>query len=433
MALVAGRGGRPHAAWQFVAGSAARWRWSVLGIAILALLVRALLIAHSHGGSDLRNYTYFARLALQGHDPYLPPAHGAFGATFADSPPLEYAAFSFLLRLHNSPTTLRVLFAFADAAVILFVGFRWPQPRSWRAAFIAFYALNPLVLISWTVYAEDKTLLFLGLAVVLLSVEQGRVLTSWLATAVLTAVKFLGAFLVPVLIVDTLRRHRARGLWFLMCFVILVAASSLAWFPHGLQAFVHRNGRLGNYLPIHSSPMLLVSRIGLYASFEPSLLAAVGLTTVVVLFLLRRLEMAEALALSLFSGYIFLPDDSFGRLLLITLPFLLLVRPTQRQWAAVWAVTTVASIAAAIETQGVPHALGPIRGLLLAAFSHESTVRSVLWMNAPVVTVLLMYIAQRRRGMADSPHNTSESTRPATSTTSVLQTTIPEISRRSRS
>jgi hypothetical protein len=390
-------GRRRHAVWRLAAGSATRWRWSVLGVAVIALLVRVLLIAHSHGGSDLRNYTYFARLALQGHDPYLPPAHGAFGATFADSPPLEYVVLSLLLRVHNSPTTLRVLFAIADVAVVLLVGFRWPAPRSWRAAFVVFYALNPLVLISWTVYAEDKTLLFLAVAVALLGVEQGRALTSWLAATALTAFKFLGAFLVPVLLVDTLRERRARGLWFLAGFVILVAVTSLAWFPDGLRAFTHRNGRLGAYVPIHSSPMLLVSRIGLYASFEPTLLAAIALIAIVVLVILRRLEVAEALALSLLAGYIFLPDDSFGRLLLVTIPFLLLVRPTSRQWAAVWVVTTVAAIAAAIETQGVPHALAPISGALRAAFSHESTVRSVLWLNAPVVTVLWTYWAQRQR------------------------------------
>ena len=416
MSQVAESGGRRHAAWRFAAGSATRWRWSVLGIAVVALVVRALLIAHSHGGSDLRNYTYFARLALQGHDPYLPPAHGAFGATFADSPPLEYAAFSLLLRLHNSPTTLRVLFAIADVAVILFVGLRWSAPRSWRAAFIVFYALNPFVLISWTVYAEDKTLLFLALAVLLLSAGQGRELTSWLAVTALTAFKFLGAFLVPALLVDTVRQRRARGLWFLAGFVILVAAASLAWFPDGLRAFTHRNGRLGAYLPIHSSPMLLVSRIGLYASFEPSLLAAIAIAAVVVLLVLRRLALPEALALSLLGGYIFLPDDSFGRLLLVTLPLLLLVRPTPRQWAAVWVVTTIAAIAAAIETQGVPHALGPISGALRAAFSHESTVRSVLWLNAPMVTVLWISLVQRRRSHAPSAHSSNDSTEPATRT-----------------
>ena len=423
MSELAESGGRPFAAWRIAAGSARRWRWSVIGLAVVALLVRALLIAHSHGGSDLRNYTYFARLALAGHDPYLPPAHGAFGATFADSPPLEYGVFSLLLRLHDSPTTLRILFAVADAGVILLVGLRWPAPRSWRAAFVVFYALNPLVLISWTVYAEDKTLLFLALAVLLLSVAQRRELTSWLAATALTAFKVLGAFLVPALLVDTVRQDRTRGLRFLAGFVILVAASSLAWFPDGLRAFTHRNGRLGAYLPIHSSPMLLVSRIGLYAGFEPTLLAAIAITAVVVLLILRRLELAEALALSLLGGYIFLPDDSFGRLLLVALPFMLLVSPTWRQWAAVWVLTTIAAIAAAIETQGVPHALAPISGTLRTAFSHESTVRSVLWLNAPVVAILWTYLVQRRHGSTPSAHSSNESTRPAISTTSATMIT----------
>lgn len=408
MVLVTDTSARTRVAWQAVAGTTARWRWTVAGVAFLALLVRVLIIAGSHGGSDLRNYTYFSRLALHGHDPFTPPQHGLFAPIFANSPPLEFALFSLLLRVHDSPTTLRILFALADVALILLVGFASRSPRPWRAAFITFYAFDPLVLVSWTVYAEDKTLLFLAITILIFALEQGRVFTSWLAAAFLAAFKFLGAYFVPVLVVYTLRKRRTQAILLLALFLVLFAASNLPWFPESVKSFTRRDQRLNIDPPIHASPTLLLSRIGLYARLEPRLLTAFALLVVLFLFVLRRIAVRDAIALSLFSGYIFLPDDSFDRLLLISLPFLLLVRPTRVQWSVLWAITTVAAFAAVVETRGVPHALAPIGALLRGLFSHEATVRDVLWMNAPVVAILVTYAVQRKRQAWTGPERVQD-------------------------
>ncbi len=63
------------------------WRVAVIMVAVLAFLVRLVIIAHSNGGSDLANYTYFSRIALHGGNPFTPPAHGLFAASYANSPP----------------------------------------------------------------------------------------------------------------------------------------------------------------------------------------------------------------------------------------------------------------------------------------------------------------------------------------------------------
>src|SRR5947209_1306760 len=139
MSLASGLPARAGVAWRTVTATPSRWRWTVLGIAALALLVRALVIAHTHGGSDLRNYVYFSRIALHGRDPFTPSAHGLFAPVFSNSPPLEFAVFALLLKVHDSPTTLRVVFALVDVAVIVLIGLASRQPKPWRAAFVCFY------------------------------------------------------------------------------------------------------------------------------------------------------------------------------------------------------------------------------------------------------------------------------------------------------
>jgi hypothetical protein len=155
-------------------GRRAAWRAAVIAIAVAAFLVRILIIAHSRGGDDLRMYTYFSRLALHGANPFAPPAHGLFPPVDGNNPPLEVAAFAGVLAIHDAPTTLRVVFALADAAIVAIVGLCYPRPRQWRSGFILFYAFSPFVLFAWTAFAEDKTVLFLGIVIWLLALERAR-------------------------------------------------------------------------------------------------------------------------------------------------------------------------------------------------------------------------------------------------------------------
>jgi hypothetical protein len=389
---------RPWVAPRLLASSSrrVRWRWVVLAIAVGALGIRLLIVAHSNGGDDLRMYTFFSRLALHGVNPFSSSVRGEFPASDGNNPPLEVAGFAALLGLHDSPTTLRVLFALTDGALVLLVGLAFPRSRAWRAAFILFYAFNPFVLFSWSVFAEDKSLLFLGVAALLLALERGRDGLAWVAAAALTAFKFLGAFAAPALAVYSWRLHRWRVLIPVTAFIGVFVLSNLPWFPESLRAFSRRDGRLGINPPIHASPTIALARLGVYAPIEARVLTAAGIAAVVGFFVARRIDVREAVVWSLFAGYVFLPDDAFNRLLLITLPFLLIMHPSVRQWLVIWVVSSIVALAGVVATRGVPHELKFIARPLRDAFARESTVRHMLWMNLLTMLVLVFYATGRR-------------------------------------
>jgi len=377
-----------------------RQRAIVIAIAILALATRILLIAHSHGGQDLQVYTYFSRLALHGHNPFTPPSGGLFAAYHSNSPPIEVAVYAGLLAIHDSPTTLRVLFALADAATVLLIGLCFPRPWRWRLPWVVFFAFNPFVLVSWTTFAEDKTLLFLGICLWILALERGREWGAWITATALTVFKFLGAFALPALALDT---YRKRHWWVLApaaVFVLAFLLSNVPWFPHSLAAFSRRNQRLDLGYPIHASPMLVLASLHIYAPVEATLLTIVAIVAVLVAFFARRIEMREALVMSLVAGYLFLPDDAFDRLLLITLPVMLLLELSLARWVAVWAISSVAALGAVVATRGAPHALAGIRGPLRSLFGHDGTLRHALWMILLTVSVFAMYAYDRRRARA---------------------------------
>jgi len=383
-----------------VVRSPAGWGFAVITITLVATLVRLLIIAHSHGGTDLRQYTYYSRLALHGVNPFAPPQSGLFPPFDSNNPPLEVAAFTGLLAIHDSPTTIRLLFVVSDALLLLLIGFRYRRSRGWRIGFMVFYGFNPFVLFAYTAFAEDKTLLVLGIACWLLALERDREWSAWAAATALTVFKFLGAFAMPALALHSWRRRRVRALLPIGAFVIAFLLSNLPWFPQSLDAFSRRDARLAVNPPLHASPTLLLSRIGVYAPIEAKLLTGAAIITVLGLFATRRIEVREAVVWSLVAGYIFLPDDAFNRLLLITLPFMLLLELSLRRWIAIWVVSALAALGAVIATRGVPHELTAIAGPLRAVFAHESTVCHVLWMNLLPALVIAYYLIDRRAGRA---------------------------------
>ena len=197
--------------------------------------------------------------------------------------------------------------------------------RRWRLGFMIFYAFNPFVLLAWTVYAQDKTLLFFGIAALLLALERGREWAAWLAATALAAFKFLGAFAMPVLALHWFRRRRWWALLPVTAFVVVLVLSNLPWFPKSLDAFSRRDDLLAIDPPIHVAPTLLLARIGIYAPIEAKLLPVAATIVALVFYVIRRIDIREAMVWSLLAGYVFLPDTDFDRLLLITLPFFLIL------------------------------------------------------------------------------------------------------------
>ncbi len=239
----------------------------MFALAALALLVRLAIIAHSHGGHDLRIYVYYSRLPLHGINPFINYRGGPLPSIDGDDPPVEVAVFTGLLAIHDSPTMLRLLFAASDAVLLILVGLWSPRPRRWRGAFMLFYAFNPFVLFAWTAFAEDKTLLMLSIAVLVLALERGRQWLAWMAAAALAVFKFIGVLVAPVLALHAIRTRGGRWALFpIATFALLFALSNLPWFPRSLDAFSRRNARLDVNPPIHASPTLLLSRLGLYVA-----------------------------------------------------------------------------------------------------------------------------------------------------------------------
>jgi hypothetical protein len=377
------------------------WRGTVIVLTLAAVIVRLVIIAHSRGGEDLRMYVYFSRLPLHGVNPFSPPAGGMFPAVDSNNPPVEVAVFTGLLAIHDTATVLRLLFVLADAAVLLLIGLAYRRPRRWRLAMMLFYGFNPFILVAFTAFAEDKTLLFLGIACWLLALERDSEFGSWFAAAALTAFKFLGAFAAPALALRSWRRDGTRAVIPVAAYGAVFLLSNAPWFPASLHAFSRRNVRLGIDPPIHASPWLLVSRAGLYAPAEAKIALVVSIVAVLALYAVRKIEIREAVIFSLFAGYVFLPDDAFNRLILITLPFLLLLSLSLWRWVAVWIVTCFSALAAVVAVRGVPHELRGIAGPLQTVFStHEATVRHVLWVNLFPALVLALYFYDRSRGRA---------------------------------
>jgi hypothetical protein len=367
------------------------WRWLVIGVAALALVVRLGLIAGTGGGFNLRIFYWFGDLVARGINPYhAPPGSGAHDPQYGDNPPMELIVFAGLLKIHNSPDTLRVFFALVDVSVIALVGFLYPLARIWRANFILFYGFNPLLLEEWTAFADDKAILLALIILVLLGLEQGRLALSWSATAVLVAFKWLGVFFLLPLALES--RRRVSGMAMALggaAFVAFVALWQLPYFPDNLEAFSRRSDRISIDPPIHASPTQVLSHIGIYSSAIPRVFIVVSLLAVYLLFALRRLDAREAVVLSIFCSYVALPDEGANRMLLITLPFLFIVAMTARRWLALWAVSLLAAAAVLVEFRNTPI------DLVEQVFGSYGSLKHVLFANAVMALVVFYYLKDR--------------------------------------
>jgi hypothetical protein len=369
-------------------------RWALpLSIALFALALRFLLIAaFPDGRDDLAIYVYFGRLFRDGVNPYLPPFDGPI-SLYADQPFLNLTLFAAALRVWDSPTVLRILFALGDAALILTLGLLVNRPQRWRLHAMLFWAFNPVVLLSMVVFTVDKVIVTLLLVLTVVALEVRRPLASMATTTLVTLYRWLGIFYVLPQVLYLYRTWRAR-LLALVGFGLIFAAVHLPWFPSSLLMYQNRALRTQIDPPIHLSPTILLSSLGLYAPWMVSagVLLVVGI--LYVQFVRRRVALIEVILLSSFFTTMLTPELPMGRILMVAFPLLLLLQVSRRRMAALW----LATLPAALVANGylTPALLEMLR---LPPIPAGNALLPVLLANAFAALLLLFYLLDRRRGL----------------------------------
>jgi hypothetical protein len=372
------------------------WRRALIAVAVAALVLRLVIAAVTGGGNDLKIYYAFASLVTDGANPYHPPAGFGIPARLSDNLPVEFLLFGGLLEIDHSKYVLRVLFALADMGVILLVGLKYPRPIAWRAAFTGFYAFNPLVLGSWTATSEDKTILFLLFAAMLLALETGRYVGSWAAAAAIGVLKGVSIFFAPFLAWETWRR---RGLRFAAAcvggFAVLLFLAHLPWFPDAFEVYNRRSSHIEFRDPGHAAITQFLDRAGLY---DPAIVrygVPLLLVATFAAYVFRKVDVIEGIVLASFATLILQPDHAYTRALLAALPFLFVIRLTAHRWAALWIVSMLASIGIYLQQE---------RGQL----GGYGSLAHVVVANAFLVLVVGYYLADKlsARGAAGAPSST---------------------------
>ena len=382
----------------------ASWNRFVAGVVLAAALVRVVIIVVArHGGDDLRIYTYFARLINHGVNPYEAPTFGAVKGIYGDNPIGELGLFAGLLRIHDSPTAIRVLFLFADLASICVVAFLLRRPYWWRRHLVVFIAFNPFLLVRDSVYAEDKTVLGLALIVLLVTLERGSELASWSTATVLGVLKWISAyFALPLALYWAARRGTVRTLAVASACIGVFALSSLWYSPDSLVVpFTRRRDRT-HIEPMHASLMNILHALGVYRRFVPTVLIVVSLLAVYALFLRSRIDIREAVVLSFASSLAFLPDDTRAEFILV--PLLFVTRLTLKRVAAIWAASLVGVFGAGVTSgrfESWARQGRPLTHFLVDLVGGDGSVQFTLLTNTVLAVVVGMYAWDRLHGRLD--------------------------------
>lgn len=371
-------------------------RW-VLVIAAAALGVRLYAIFALYGDStDLHIYRYFAEFARHGVNPYHAPPSAAAGGSGADEPVLEFLLYAGLLELWRSATVIRLLFAVLDTGVVLALGLLLPRSPRWRLNAMLFYAFNPLVLLAWTRLPEDKSISFVLIVVVVACFERGRIAAGWVAATVLAAIKWVGAFFALPVLVHT---WRERGTSYAVRAAVLAAVAfvlaNLPYFPGSFLAYQRRDHRL-SFTPIFDSITVPFAHAGLYSALVPRVWLVLAAVALAVLTWRGAIDVAEAICLGTWAGFVLLPDEPPDRILLASLPLLLVVRSSQVRWVLWWLVSLVPAVWLYVDTMSSPGRFRQLTG-------QPESFRHVLGANVLMLLFVAVYVVDRLIGRGREP------------------------------
>jgi len=136
-----------------------------------------------------------------------------------------------------------------------------------------------------------------------------------------------------------------------------------------------------------------------HASLRAALVPA-ALIAIFVLFVVDRIDIREAVVLSLAASLILLPDIT--RTEFIAVPFLLIMRLTRWRLAAIWvaaALSAVATVGASNKASTLP--FSSILERLFDSTEYEGSLFYVFVINLFLFVVIALYAADRLRGRVD--------------------------------
>lgn len=371
-----------------------------------ALLIRVIcILAHRFGGDDLHIYVDFARFILHGENPYDQPAHGTFDPKYGDNSVGELGFFAAILALYDSRTALRGAFIVADLTTLALLAFGYVRSRWWKAQLMVFYAFNPLILDEWAINGDDKTVLFCLIVMLLVTLERGWLIGAWVAATVLGVLKWLSAYFLVPLVLYTGRALGFRWAASLLAGSLLaVVVSMVPYFPDSLTPIHRRQDRL-QLAPRHASFTRLLDEVGLYRPAVVTVLTALAILGILILFLTSRIDLREAIVLSIASAFVFLPDNGLNRLVFVATPFLLIMRLSARRLVVIWLASLVSVAAGVITSRKFESAAHsgrvPLGTTLTDLLGPYGSTQFVLLANVYLVVILGLFASDRLRGRVD--------------------------------
>jgi hypothetical protein len=372
-------------------------RGKILIIALIALAIRvALIFIFTGGATDLQIYHYFGEMVLMGSNPYRAPADGPISPHYADMPPLNLGVFAMVLAIHDSPVALRICFALFDALTVIVLGLGLKGSVEDRRFLVHFYAFNPIFLLAWVVVSEDKTIICFLLLATLLLVERGNAIGAVVTAALLAAYKWMSWFFIAP-VVTFLSRSRREWLLFASVFLLLFALGHIPYFPDNLVAYSYRSAR-AEASPNHGSIMLVLSHFGWYHAQVAKVMVVLSIVLVHLLFYCHRLSIREAMVLGVFGAYIFSPEGSLDRILLVSFPMFLIIRLSSWRKVALWGVTLLTTLAESLAMKGLPSRLievAPSALWIERIAGKDSMARHAVFMNLLPLMVVAYYVQDR--------------------------------------
>jgi len=226
--------------------------------------------------------------------------------------------------------------------------------------------------------------------------ERGRTALGWVAATVLAAVKWVGAFFALPLLVHTWRERGASyavraGVLAVVVFVL----ANLPYFPGSFLAYQRRSHRL-SFTPIFDSITVPLAHAGLYSALLPRVWLVLAAIVLAGLTWRRTIDVAEAICLGTWAGFVLLPDEPPDRILLASLPLLLVVRSSRGRWLLWWLASLVPAAWLYVDTMSSPGRLRQLTGA-------PESVRHVLGANVLMLLLVLVYVVDRARGRGREP------------------------------